>query len=118
MLMEITGNSRDHFVSECTRWLDPATITQLAAEKLLALRQERSASEYATAFEKLASQLQFGDSALMCFFCNGLKDRVKNVIYMRRKPETLSEYVRMAVSIDVQLDGVNKRPAKLSPLLY
>lgn len=108
MLMEITGNSRDHIVSECTRWLDPATITRLTGKKLLSLRQERSASEYATAFEKLASQLKWGDNALMSFFYKGLKDRVKEVLWRRRKPDTLSEYVKMAVRIDVELDLLEK----------
>jgi hypothetical protein len=112
MLMEMTGNSWEHIVSECTRWLDPATINQLAGQKLLSLRQERSASEYATAFEKLASQLKWGDSALMSFFYTGLKDRVKDVLYMRPRPDTFSEYVRMAVRIDVQLDLLEKRKSR------
>jgi hypothetical protein len=112
MLMEMTGNSREHIVSECTRWLDPATINQLVGKKLLSLRQERSASEYATAFEKLASQLEWGDGALMSFFYKGLRDRVKDVLYMRRKPDTLSEYIRIAVGIDVELDLLEKRKSR------
>lgn len=108
MLMKITGNSRDHIVSECTRWLDPVTRAELAGEKLLSLRQERSASEYATAFEKLASQLEWGDNALMSFFYKGLNYRVKDILYRKRKPDTLLEYMRMAVNIDVQLDLIAK----------
>lgn len=109
VLMGVAGNSRNHIASECTRWLDPATITQRAETKLLSLRQERSASEYATAFEKVASQLEWGDKALMSFFYRGLKYRVKEILYSRRRPETLSEYARMAVRIDAELDLLEKR---------
>jgi hypothetical protein len=108
VLMGVTSNSRNHIVSECTRWLDPATITHRAETKLLSLRQERSASEYATAFEKVASQLNWGDQARMSFFYEGLKYRVKEILYSRRRPDTLSEYARMAVRIDVELDLLEK----------
>lgn len=107
----VAGNSRSHIVRECTRWLDPATIAHRAETKLLSLRQERSASEYATAFEKVASQLEWGDEALMSFFYKGLKYRVKEILYSRRRPDTLSEYARMAVRIDVELDLLEKRRA-------
>ena len=51
-----------------------------AEQKLQALRQTGSASEFAVKFQQLAVRTQWGDSALTALFYQDLKEQVKNNI--------------------------------------
>ena len=51
-----------------------------AEQKLQALRQTRSASEFTAKFQQLAVRTQWGDSTLTALFYQGLKEQVKDDI--------------------------------------
>ena len=50
----------------------------LAEKEMLSIRQTSSVSEYANRFKILKAQIDWNDSALLCHFYRGLKDRVKD----------------------------------------
>ncbi|PNH26282.1 hypothetical protein BJF96_g10405 [Verticillium dahliae] len=68
--------------------------------KILQLKQTGPATKYATEFRLLASRLDWTESALMARFYEGLKDAVKDDLIREDRPETLTEYIAMAVKID------------------
>ncbi|PNH36880.1 hypothetical protein VD0003_g10305, partial [Verticillium dahliae] len=49
---------------------------------------------------KQATQDIYAESALMARFYEGLKDAVKDDLIREDRPETLTEYIAMAVKID------------------
>lgn len=71
-----------------------------AENKLNNLRQRGSASEYASAFRQIVSKLPWEQSHLMAAFYQGLREEVKDEIYKESRPDTLAEYIGMAVRID------------------
>lgn len=71
--------------------------------KIFKLRQVKSASTYAKEFGRLTSYLGWKDDAAMAFFYRGLKDDVKDVLYIKDQPDTLTEYMSMAINIDNNL---------------
>lgn len=71
-----------------------------AAAKIHTLKQIRSAAAYAIALRRVASKLDWEDEVLMEIFYQGLKDEVKDELYKADRPDTLTEYVTMAVKID------------------
>lgn len=82
--------------------------------KILNMRQTGSAFNYAKLFREHALFLGWSHASLMAIFYNGLKEDVKNEIYMKDRPETLEEYIAMAVTIDNRLYArrLEKRDAK------
>lgn len=74
-----------------------------AEQDIQSLRQQGSASSYARRFQELASELEWKDKALMFFFYQGLKDNVKDILVFRNQPDTLEEYINMAVELDDRL---------------
>lgn len=80
--------------------MDIQTQKIVAFRKLRALRQRGSASFYAVRFRNIASVLGWGDEQLMSFFYDGLKEDVKDVLYIKDMPGTFEEYIAMAVDID------------------
>ncbi|KAM5345959.1 hypothetical protein ACJ41O_011820 [Fusarium nematophilum] len=71
-----------------------------AATKIHELRQTRSAAVYAATFRLISSKLEWEDEPLMEIFYQGLKDEVKDELYKADRPDTLTEYIAMAVKID------------------
>ena len=74
-----------------------------AERRLAALKQLRSASEYAAEFRQVSSKLNWDDEPLMTVFYSGLKEDVKDEISKEDRPETLSEFITKAVRIDNRL---------------
>lgn len=71
-----------------------------AATKIHELKQTKSAAAYAAMFRLIASKLEWEDEPLMEIFYQGLKDEVKDELYKADRPDTLTEYIAMAVKID------------------
>lgn len=80
-----------------------------AERKIKTLKQTRSASEYATDFQQLASKLPWNDQdVLMSLFWDGLKQEVRMELYKQDRPATLVEYIGQAVKIDDMLFAIRK----------
>lgn len=72
-----------------------------AANKIRSLKQGfSSASEYAASFRRLASDLDWGDAALVDQFRRGLRDDVKDLLLTLAVPKSLSEAIHSAVLCD------------------
>ncbi len=74
--------------------------TRMAIEKIQELKQKGSAADYAATFRQISSQTGWDDEPLMTVFYQGLKEEVKDELYKEDLPDTLSEYISMAVRID------------------
>ena len=64
------------------------------------LRQTKSTSAYATIFRQDALRAEINDKGLMQLFYDGLKDKVKDVLYEKDRPDTLDKYIAIAIRID------------------
>lgn len=71
-----------------------------AATKIHKIKQMKSTAAYAIAFRQVASKLEWDDDVLMEIFYQGLKEEVKDELYKADRPDTLTEYITMAVKID------------------
>ncbi|KAL5611280.1 hypothetical protein FOBRF1_007397 [Fusarium oxysporum] len=71
-----------------------------AAAELLALKQHKSCAAYSAKFRQLASKTEWDDEALMEIYYRGLKEEVKDELYLADRPEDLTTYITMAIKID------------------
>ena len=71
-----------------------------AAAELMMLRQHKSCAVYSARFRQLASKTEWDDEALMEMYYRGLKEEVKDELYLADRPEDLTTYITMAVKID------------------
>ncbi|KAG7405064.1 Retrotransposon-like protein 1 [Fusarium oxysporum f. sp. rapae] len=72
-----------------------------AAAELLALKQHKSCAAYSAKFRQLASKTKWDDEALMEIYYRGLKEEVKDELYLADRPEEgLTAYITMAIKID------------------
>ena len=75
-----------------------------AANQLHSLKQGAlSASDYASKFRLLSSDLAWGENALVDLFHRGLRDEVKDLMITLPHPKTLMEAVSFAVRCDNRL---------------
>ena len=75
-----------------------------ATTKIRSLRQgTRSASIYASDFRQLASDINWGEEALVSQFYWGLRDDVKDLLLSLPDPQTLNEAISQAVKCDNRL---------------
>jgi hypothetical protein len=75
-----------------------------ATTKIRSLRQgARSASVYASDFRQLASDINWGEEALVSQFYWGLRDDVKDLLLTLPDPQTLNEAISQAVKCDNRL---------------
>ena len=72
----------------------------LAERRMQSLRQARSAADYASKFQQLAAQTQWGAVSLVAQFYKGLKDRVKNDVAQVNRPSQLQPMITLAIQID------------------
>ncbi|CCO37117.1 Retrotransposable element Tf2 155 kDa protein type 2 [Rhizoctonia solani AG-1 IB] len=83
-------------------WSDPATA-QVAERRLRNLKQSRAASNYATDFRIIASELEWSDAALIATFRQGLKAEVRSKLIeftLHENITTLDEFISTACLID------------------
>ena len=71
-----------------------------AQARLVRLRQTKSASAYATIFRQDAIRAEINDEGLMQLFYDGLKENVKDELYKVDRPDTLDEYIAIAIRVD------------------
>lgn len=75
-----------------------------ATTRIRSLRQGmRSASVYASDFRQLASDINWGEEALVSQFYWGLRDDVKDLLLSLPDPQTLNEAISQAVKCDNRL---------------
>jgi hypothetical protein len=79
---------------------DNHTYHQDAEDRLLSLKQTKSASAYAVEFQTLAAPLGYNDKALCGMFFKGLKTAVKNAIMQQGRTKTFEELRDQAVRFD------------------
>jgi hypothetical protein len=72
-------------------------------QRLLKLKQTGTTREYVSDFRAIASRLGWNDAALKSFFYQGLSDKVKDIICLEKRPNTLEEYIQKAQAIDDRL---------------
>jgi hypothetical protein len=72
-------------------------------ERLARLRQTKSAANYATKFRQDSLRAEINEEGLMQLFYDGLKEEVKDELYKADRPESLDEYIAMAIRIDDRL---------------
>ncbi|CCO31698.1 Retrotransposon-derived protein PEG10 AltName: Full=Embryonal carcinoma differentiation-regulated protein [Rhizoctonia solani AG-1 IB] len=83
-------------------WSDPSAAKG-AGRRLRNLKQSRAASDYATDFRILASELGWSDAALIAAFRQGLKAEVRSQLIeftLHKNITTLDEYISTACLID------------------
>lgn len=74
-----------------------------AERRMQALRQDKSAEKYTVEFKRLQAKIDWNDASLMAAYYQGLKDRVKDEIARRDRPNDLHEMIEIAVQIDNRL---------------
>lgn len=93
---------------------DDPDATRAAERKITTLIQTTSASDYATEFRTLASNLSWNDAAYMSQFRRGLHWQVKNTLAtLETPPRNLREMISRAIEIDnTRLENEADRPAR------
>lgn len=71
-----------------------------AAAEILMLKQHKSCAAYSAKFRQLASKTEWDDDALMEMYYRGLKEEVKDELYIADRPDDLTTYITMAIKID------------------
>ena len=72
----------------------------LAERRMQSLRQTGSAANYASKFQQLAAQTQWGAAPLVAQFYKGLKDGVKDNVAQVNQPSQLQLMITLAIWID------------------
>ena len=72
----------------------------LAERRMQSLWQTGSAADYASKFQQLAAQTQWGAVPLVAQFYKGLKDRVKDNVAQVNLPNQLQSMITLAIRID------------------
>ena len=86
-----------------------------AQERLANLTQRKSASAYATQFRQDSLRAEINEEGLMQLFYDGLKEEVKDELYKQERPETLDEYIAMAIRVDDRLYARKQQRKKQNP---
>ena len=71
-----------------------------AERRMQLLRQTRSAAKYASKFQQLAAQTQWGAVPLVAQFYKELKDRVKDNVARVNRPSRLQSIITLAIRIN------------------
>ena len=96
---EIFGSWK-RFKEEIKKVFGNVDEERTAERKLMDLRQNGSASEYASKFQQVASKTEWNDDALMAKFYHGLKDSVKDELTRTEKADDLAELIEKAIILD------------------
>ena len=71
-----------------------------AERRMQSLRQTGSVADYASKFQQLAAQTQWGAVPLVAQFYKGLEDRVKDDVARDNRPSQLQSLITLAIRID------------------
>lgn len=96
--------SYTEFMNQFSISFGPVDVAVTSAYALDKLKQGRmSAATYATQFKQLASDLSWGQEALMFKFRSGLNDSVKDILVGKDLPESLDALIEMSIRADQML---------------
>ncbi|KAJ6138759.1 Retrotransposon polyprotein [Penicillium samsonianum] len=116
---------RDYYEKEPSEWLTTTTevfggyynfrkhlkrtfgdidAARTAERKLQKIRQQTSASVYASEFQQIISYLDLPDRAYIPYFEAGLKPDVKDELARIDRPDTLDKLIKIAVKIDNRIN--------------
>lgn len=93
---------------------DNHTYRQDSEDKLLSLKQTKSASAYAVEFQTLAAALKYNDDALCGMFFKGLKPMVRTAIMQQGRAKTLDGLRDQAIHFDQHQHRMRLEEAKES----
>lgn len=94
----------DAFTTEFHRQFDDPRRVEKAQSQLATIRQgQRSVADYTTEFQRLATELDWGDGPLKCQFYHGLRPEIKDELALVFGLETLDATIEVAIQIDDRL---------------
>ena len=93
---------------------DNHTYHQDAEDKLLSLKQTKSASAFAVEFQTLAAALKYNDDALCGMFFKGLKPTVRTAIMQQGRTKTFDALRDQAIHFDQHQHRMRLEEAKES----
>ena len=97
--IEVTQNL-SNFKNKLRQVFGDFNKEHLAERRMQSLRQTGSAADYASKFQQLAAQTQWGAVSLVAQFYEGLKDRVKDNVARVNRPSQLQSMITLAIWID------------------
>ena len=96
----ITFSTYSNFEQSLLKTFGEPDEARTKANELKNLRQRGAATQYAAKFKQIAAYLKWDNEPLMEAFYDGLKDSVKDDLYKDDMPDSLDDYIEMAVKID------------------
>ena len=97
--IKVTQNY-SNFKNKLRQVFDDFDKEYLAERRMQSLQQTRSAADYASKFQQLAAQTQWGAVPLVAQFYKGLKDRVKDNVARVNQSSQLQLMITLAIWID------------------
>ena len=94
--IEVTQNY-SNFKNKLTQVIGDFDEEHSAERRMQSLRQTGSAADYASKFQQLAAQTQWGAVLLVAQFYKGLKARVKNDVAQVNQPSQLQSMITLAI---------------------
>ena len=88
------------FEKELTKVFGDTDEKLHAQERLSRLRQTKSTAAYATIFRQDSLRVEYSEEGLMQAFYEGLKEEVKDELYKVDRPDSLDDYIAIAIRID------------------
>ena len=98
-MMKVTENY-SNFKNKLRQVFGDFDKEHLAECRMQSLRQTGSAADYASKFQQLAAQTQWGAVPLVAQFYKGLKDRVKDNVARVNQPSQLQSMITLAIRIE------------------
>ncbi|KAL0571176.1 hypothetical protein V5O48_010783 [Marasmius crinis-equi] len=87
--------------------VDPKGSSQMSLDQHYMMGEYASLSEYITEFKQLATETEYNNEALLCFFKKGLNPRLRNrVAGVNPELEGLEQYKLVAVRMQNQWSKV------------
>jgi hypothetical protein len=88
------------FTAEINATFGDPDIASTCFHRIKKLKQTGSVASYTAEFRRLASQLSWGDQALVQQYFEGLKDPLQDALIAANHPEELEPLIRMATRMD------------------
>ena len=98
-MIEVTQNY-SNFKNKLRQVFGDFDKEHLAERRMQSLRQTGFAANYASKFQQLAAQTQWGAVPLVAQFYKGLKNRVKDNVAQVNRPSQLQSMITLAIRID------------------
>ena len=89
-----------NFKNKLRQVFDDYDKEHLAERRMQSLRQTGSAADYASKFQQLAAQTQWGAISLVAQFYKELKDKIKDDVARVNQPSQFQSMITLAIRID------------------